>query len=580
MKRIITGALALAALGTLALTWGAPTVGADSPMRGLSFQAARGGAASQPQNTPGAQGSQGYTLRYSFTEDPTKSEFVASFTPEVKAIYAWATVTADGGAPEEQFEIDTQFIAPNGTQVDSQWYGSDTGLVTTYPEEATSFGDENVARKFINVAGTPNADLTGQWTVNFSVGGNLISSGTFTLASAEDLASSDTAISAALALENAGYEVLEVQELEGKNGTPFAYVIMNPASSDLYSSDTTQQIVDGLAALRQAYPNSQTLYVFLRYDPRYEIAYFTSASDVDTYLASGDFGSFARRITVDVYDNVEGKYLGDDSRDFINKNFGAGTYQDPPRMPLKTSTVGSVRVVVSPSNLPADGTSKAIVTVTVYDKRNKPLPDAEVTFEVTGSAGGGIRPRIGATDENGQVDAVYTSGKNDGTATITATSGNATGSGVVTVGGGSSDPAADNVIAYMATQGYQASDAGFMDDAKTSAGVLVELEEPFTLNDIAGAVVYGTTALRMYYPTAQTYAVVIPYQGNYLILPASKSAYDALANDIEAAQTEEDENMAFEKYLTTVFNAAVVVDANGNRLDTFKNFYNKNFTGG
>src|SRR5689334_322700 len=64
----------------------------------------------------------GYTLVYSFSSDPQDLTYTASFTPDVQAIYAWGTVEAEGGAAEKQFTIDTQFIAPDGTPVDSQLY--------------------------------------------------------------------------------------------------------------------------------------------------------------------------------------------------------------------------------------------------------------------------------------------------------------------------------------------------------------------------------------------------------------------------------------------------------------------------
>lgn len=534
------------------------------------------------QNTPLAATSPGYTLLYSFSSDPADNKYVASFAPDVKAIYAWATIVEEGGAAEKQFTVDTQFVAPDGAPVSSEWYEGDTGTVTTYPADSNSFGAKNVARRFINIAGTPNAQLAGQWTVNFSVGGKLVASGNFTLADAGDIAQGDQASSGEDLLKNAGYEVTEFKETKGKSGNLFAYAIMLPASQDLYSSDTTQQIVDGLAALRKSFPNSGTLYVFLHYGERYEVAYFADAPDVDQYLQDNDFDSFSRAISVDVWDNQESKYLGKGSKDFISKNFGAGTYSAPPNPPLSKSTnkIGSIRVSVAPTNLPADGTSKAIVSVTVYDKKNQPVPDAEISFELTGSGDGAIRPRVTSADENGQADAVFTAGKKNGTVTVTASSGGSSGSGVITLGSGSTDSAADNVIAYMATQGLKATNVGMMGQDPNSVGVVVDLGSSFTVNDLAEPIIYGMTALRTNYPKATNLAVVVPYQANLLIFAASSGDYDGLVADLGAAQTDDDKKTAFTDFLTVVFGQSSYVDRNGNRISTFKDFYNKDFGGG
>ncbi|MCC7163121.1 MAG: hypothetical protein IT331_11545 [Anaerolineae bacterium] len=524
----------------------------------------------------------GYTLHYSFSSDPKDNTYVASFAPDVPEIYAWATIVEENGAQQKQFEVETLFIAPDGTPIDSEWYGEDTGTVSTYPVDADTFSDENVARRFIRVAGTSNAGLAGQWTVNFSVGGKLISSGNFSLADAGDIEQSDTASNAQQALEERGYEVIEFTELEGKSGNLFAFVIMRPVSQDLYSSETSQQIVDGLAALRQTFPDSGTLYTFLRFDERYEIAYWADALDVDAYLQDNDFGAFAQVVSVDVYDNETGEYLGSASKDFINKNFGAGTYRSPANPPLSknSSSVGSVRVTVSPSELPADGASKAIVSVEVFSKRNLPIQDAEIEFEISGSGEGTVRPRVTSTDENGQADAVFTAGRTNGLVTITAKVGGISGAGTITLGTGSADQPADNVIAMLSAQGYQATRVGFLDQAKSQIGVLVDLGDSYNINQVTGPIVYGMTALRMNYPDAATLVVIVPFKENLLMFPASASAYDSYYQAIGAAKSDDDKKAASSDFLNKVFANAQYVDRNGNKLSTFKDFYNKNFMGG
>lgn len=546
--------------------------------------------------TPLAQGSSaGYTLHHVVTSDPTKSDIVASFTPDVKAIYAWATISADGGAEERQYTVDIQFLAPDGTIVKSQWYGSDTGTITTYPEDAQQFQDANVARKQLNIAGTPNAQRTGQWTVNYAVGGKLIASDNFTLADANDLAKSDTANSGEQGLIDAGYNVIEFTDAEGKEGNIFAYTIMEPASQDLYSAETTQQIVDGLAALRQSFADAGKLYVFLRYDPRYEIAYFTDAPNVDAYLADGNFNTLASKLKVDVFDNDQGEYLGSTAKSFITKNFGGGTYQAPLNVPGKKSTggVGTVRVVASPSNLPADGTSKSVITITVIDNRNKPLVDAEIELALSGSGMGTIRPRVTSTDENGEADAVFTAGKKEGSVTITATVKDTTGTATITLGQGgktttpptntttnTGDNAADNAIAFMAGQGYKATKAAYLSEDHKSAAIALDLGTSYDINEIPLPIIYGMTALRSFFTDATTLAVIIPYQQNFLYLQSTAQQYDDLSSKLGAAADDSAKKTAFNDYLSAVFAQSSLVDRNGNRVSAFKDFYNKNFTGG
>src|SRR5206468_3832962 len=128
------------------------------------------------------------------------------------------------------------------------------------------------------------------------------------LEDAIDISQGDATDSAEQALTDQGYDVIEFQEQKGKNNNLFAYVIMTPISQDLYSSDTTQQIVDGFAALRQTFEDSGTLYVFLRHDPRYEVAYWADPVDVDNYIKNNDFDTFAQNISVDVWDNDTNTY--------------------------------------------------------------------------------------------------------------------------------------------------------------------------------------------------------------------------------------------------------------------------------
>jgi hypothetical protein len=237
-------------------------------------------------------------------------------------------------------------------------------------------------------------------------------------------------------------------------------------------------------------------------------------------------------------------------------------------------------VTVSPNSLPADGVSKAIVSVQVFDKRNNPLADAEVTLEISGSADGIVRPRVTSTDENGQSDAVFTAGRQDGAVTITASAGGAVGTGVITLGVGSGDSAADNVIAFLSGQGYKASQVSYVDEAKTAVGVLVDLGSDFDIDAVTGPILYGMLALRLNYPDAATLVVYIPYNGNYLVFPATAAEFDTFSDAMDAATTDQDRDTAIQNFINIVVPKAKYIDRNGRTISTFSDFYDKEFTGG
>src|SRR5438093_11433021 len=106
--RVFIGLLALMAIGIFAVQ----PVAAEPPSGGYSI----------PFSADGA----GYTLHYWFNNDPKSEQDTSAFQPDVKAIYAWAVVSADNGATAKQFQLDTQFVSPNGNQVQTKWYGPDT----------------------------------------------------------------------------------------------------------------------------------------------------------------------------------------------------------------------------------------------------------------------------------------------------------------------------------------------------------------------------------------------------------------------------------------------------------------------
>lgn len=521
----------------------------------------------------------GYTLVTSLSADPKNSDYTASFSPEVSAIYAWALIIAEGGAAEKQFLVDVQFTSPMGSKVESKWYSDDTGKVTTVSREdyeAGKWGAKNITRRQLDIAGTENADLTGQWTVTFSVSGKVVHTENFTLATADEIDAFTKEEAAKKELEDKGYTVNNFGTTTWSDGTVAAYVRMPMVSNTIYSSETSQQLVDGFTADRKGFPNATMLLVQLEYTARYWIRYDIKVTDWDAYVKTKDFAKFVAALYYSVWDTEKQDWMPKaELKDFMKKNFGAGTFKSPPTVDPKKGTVGSVRVQVSPSTLPADGTSTAQVTATVYDKQNKALPNTALTFTVSGTGMGTIQPKTATTDSKGQAKATYKAGTKAGTVTITVAAGSTTGTTTLTLGEEQDeDTAADNVRTFLAGQGYTVIQVEY-NQAEAYAWVLLDLGDDFETDDLAWAILYGCATLRDNYPDASKLAVAVLYKKIYaLVFPAKASEVDQVVAAVKAAKGDKTKiNAALQRFLTVVFNNAVVLDAQtGKRLGTVKDF--------
>mgnify|MGYP000582198741 CR=1 FL=1 len=521
----------------------------------------------------------GYTLLTSLSADPKKSDYTASFDPEVAAIYAWALVVAEGGAAEKQFTVDIQFTSPLGNKVESKWYSGDTGKVTTVSREsydAGKWGTKNVARRQLDIAGTDNADLTGQWTVTYSVSGKVMYTENFTLATTAEIEAFTKEEAAKKELEDKGYTVNNFGTTTWSDGTIAAFVRMPMVSNTIYSPETSQQLVDGFTADRKGFPTATVLIVQLEYTERYWIRYDIKVTDWDAYVKSKDFDKFLEALWRSIWDAEKGEFLktSQERKDFITKNFGAGTYKPPPNVDPKQGTVGSVRVQVSPATLPADGTSTAQVTATVYDKQNKAVPDIALTFTVSGTGMGTIQPKTATTDSKGQAKATYKAGTKAGTVVITVTVGKTTGTATLTLGEDKGDPAADNVRTFLAGQGYHVIAVKY-EKAESYAWVLLDLGEDFESEDLAWAILHGCATLRDNYPNANKLAVAILYEQAYaLVFPAKAADVDQVVAAVKAAKGDKAKiNAALQRFLAVVFNNAVVLDARtGKQVGTVKDF--------
>ena len=527
----------------------------------------------------------GYTIVTLLTADPSKADYTASFTPDAQSIFAWVFIVADKGAVEKQFQVDVQFTSPDGQAVDSKWYSGDTGKVTSLPKDSYDSGNwtaKNVSRRQLDIAGTDNAGMTGTWTVNFDVAGKTMSVESFTLATSSDVEISDAETAARKALEEKGYTVVDFGTSTWDDGTVVGYVRMPMVSTDLYSAETAKQIVDGYATLRSTYPKATKLLNQLDYNDQYTLVYYAKVADWDAYVKSQNYTKFWNFLTYAVYDNDAGDWVDvAGAKDFVKKNFGAGTPKPPVGTSKKdTGAVGSIRVQVSPSSLPADGSSTADVTVTVFDKKNKPLPNTDLTFATSGTGSGMVRPKATITDSKGTATATFTAGTKAGTVTITASVGKATGTAVVTLGAEGNDPA-DNVRTALAAQGFTVLDVQY-DQSKSSAWVGINLGSQITQDDLVLAIVLGCGTLRDNYPDAATVATIVPHQRRYLLVfPASANDVDRFVAAWKAAKGDKaKQTTALQAFVDAVMDNAVVMDAaTGQVVTTYKDFANKNFGG-
>jgi hypothetical protein len=87
---------------------------------------------------------------------------------------------------------------------------------------------------------------------------------------------------------------------------------------------------------------------------------------------------------------------------------------------LGQQEIASITLQSSAKRLPADAQSTTVITATVLDIDNNPLPDTTVTFSTTL---GTITPASATTNEQGIATATLTADENPGTATVFATIG-------------------------------------------------------------------------------------------------------------------------------------------------------------
>jgi hypothetical protein len=107
----------------------------------------------------------------------------------------------------------------------------------------------------------------------------------------------------------------------------------------------------------------------------------------------------------------------------INAKVADGTVLGAVNIQLIEAVVGSVSVKAGSQSIIANGTSQTLITATVTDSDNSPVPEGtEVTFTTTSGQISGVTKTV-----NGNATAMLTSSRHVGSATVTATAGGVSG---------------------------------------------------------------------------------------------------------------------------------------------------------
>lgn len=537
-----------------------------------------------PLPAASAAPSTGYAAGTKFTTDPEDYDNkVTSFETTDKAVYAWFYGMATEGSPASDFEIEIEFYTPGGLKYDSEWY--DDGTVTL-SDQVT---EDAIARKYIEISGTDAAKEPGAWTVKFYVASKLFKIESFTLTGATGTTTTTTVTDVKAYLEQQGYKVYLAEEGKFNDGTPYAVARVDMAAQDLFSSEVSNQIYHVYYALRSVYPDAQVLICGLMFGTEYEVVFYVQTSDWDAFYQGGKWEDFVQTLKYAVYDRETGQALAStEAKNFMTKNFGTGgTWNPPSVVPGKgnpnTGMVSSVQVEVTPSTIPADGQSGAQVNVTVYDKDNQPLSDVEVEFILSGSAAEGcrIRPTITSTDSNGKAEATFTAGTTNGTVNITAKAKSATGLAVVTIGsgGGSTDPKADEIIAFLSKYGYKVHGAGYLKDDQgnntKNVAVVMDMASDAFDDAFGQQTVLGWLVLYQEYSDAEGLYVILYYDRYALFFGTTPTELAAVLKSGQDGDTQ-----AIQAFWTEVFTNLIIIDrTTGERVQDTQGFIQKNFSG-
>ncbi|PZS05639.1 MAG: hypothetical protein DLM69_00780, partial [Candidatus Chloroheliales bacterium] len=532
-------------------------------------------------------------------QDPANG---ASFDASVPKVVAWLAIKRnDASAPATKFSTAIDFSSPAGLTISSTFSGGKDSIT---PGNQT-YDQDSIVSKYVLIKGSANAKLLGTWSVSFSVGGQDLTTESFTLIKAGAPTNNGTPISKTTptnngtpiskttptnngtpiskttptsnttptptaggttaceststttdppsqvhsCLEGQGYDVLDTgQTTNQTSGKKIAYVFSDMAdpNKDYYAAATSNQVFYSFEVLANAWPDSVFLAVELAYSKQFTIITAAALTDWQTFLKAYNpsdqnattkaWQDFSAKMTVSIYDNDSQQFLTpQQTKDFATKNFGGGSSTNSgndtgvpigdPTHPANSS-VSSVSVSADTIILPPDGSSTSQITVKVYDRQSNPLTNQEVSFSISGAAGGKLRPTSTSTDSKGMAQTTYTAGKTAGTVTIVAESQGVRGTVTIGLSGSdvpqnnTSDPAAA-VKSDLVSKGYEVSGVGALKSDPTTVFVIMPRVSSTLDDNLVKQILLGWVSLTSNYPNAKNLLVVTSFsiQGtNYGVL--------------------------------------------------------------
>lgn len=568
-------------------------------------------------------------------QDPSNG---ASFNASVPKVVAWLGIKRnDATAPATQFSVQIQFQSPKGVTINSDFTNGKNSITPGNQQ----YDQDSIVSNFIKVNGTSNAKSLGTWSVVFTVGGQDLDTESFTLVKAGAPTDNGTPVSATTptvtsgdasacsqtgssndpvtqvhsCLESQNYDVLDTSQTTMKNGQKVAYVLsdMADANKDFYSSDTAQQLFSTFQVLANAWPDSDALLSEMAFSQEYTILTIANMSDWQTFLKAFNpndqtataqaWQTFSGNLSISIYDNTTQQMLTpQQTKDFATKNFGSSSSGNSgtdnsgndsgipigdPTHPAN-SNVSRVSISADTISLPPDGTSTSVITVKVYDRQSRPLASQEVSFSLSGTGGGKLKPTSTSTDNTGVAQTTYTAGKKQGQVTIVATSGGVRGSATISLSTSdvpqtnTGDPASA-VQTDLESKGYQVLSAGPLQSDATTFYVAMPRASSSIDDNLVKQILNGWSSLASNYSNAKNLLVVTTFQvqgTNYGVLwLISSTDFATLVADVNDGSTAKitDAQNILSKALS---NAQAVNLDTGEAVSNSGDFVNKNFGGG
>ena len=378
-------------------------------------------------------------------------------------------------------------------------------------------------------------------------------------------------------LEALGYTIVSMGDGVNQQEVPYAIVTMEWESKDIWSEETTTQVVSAFYALRNGFPAATALFAYLKYTDQYEVGWRVDAVDWDKYTKDKDWEALKQSESwwVGVWDNDESGFLtGSGLQKFVNKNFGAGTFTEPKYPgPITGGAYGAVALNPTEGQIKLKG--QLSLTVTVLDKQKQPVSDTDVEMMVMGTATGSrVLPKASSTNEKGNAQITFSAGNTDGVAIVVAKSRGTFGVATIMVGKGDKDPAVSIVVAELAGKGYKVYGAGIDADSPDTAyadmdllGYLADQDGNYDPVSLA-QIIDGWSAVSGGYPKADSLNVITRYAGKYAIHWLAASA--DFADYVE-------EKMNADDFWSAVFDSIKVIDLKTGKEISPKDFMNKNF---